>query len=439
MTLIGQELEQQVVNRNMNYIEARQYIDEAMTLGSVLGLSNIRELLKRINNPQDKIKIIHVAGTNGKGSTIAYLNSIFMEAGYKVGRYISPAVFSYRERMQINGNNISKEEFAEILTDISIQVDNMLSDGHNHPTAFEIETAIAYEYFYRNSCDVAIIETGLGGLEDATNVIKSPVACVITDISLDHTGILGDTLEEIAMQKAGIIMQGTKVVLSNQSGEVMSVVKDVTSKMSGELFITGKATDIVFDKGMTAFTYDEERYDTHMLGAYQIKNAINAVETARILAVNDFDISCKDIYMGIKNASWAGRFEKICDKLEIYIDGAHNPDAADRFVETLDNYFADVKKIFIMGVLADKDYENVVSKTASYAEYIITITPDNARALDGEKLAKVISKYNANVEYQKDMKKAVKIAVKRAKKIKGMVVAFGSLSYLCEIKNIVKG
>ena len=298
----------------MNYIEARQYIDEAMTLGSVLGLSNIKELLNRIDNPQDKIKMIHVAGTNGKGSTIAYLNSIFMEAGYKVGRYISPAVFSYRERMQINRVNISKEEFADILSDMSMHISKMLADGHSHPTAFEIETAIAYEYFYRNNCDVAIIETGLGGLEDATNVIKSPLACVITDISLDHTGVLGDTLEEIAMQKAGIIMEKSRVVLSNQREAVVSVVEDITHKMDGELYITGKATDIVCEKGMTSFTYDEERYDTHMLGTYQIRNAINAIETARILGVNEFDISGKDIYMGIKNAVWAGRFEKICDK-----------------------------------------------------------------------------------------------------------------------------
>ncbi|MBE5926851.1 MAG: bifunctional folylpolyglutamate synthase/dihydrofolate synthase [Lachnospiraceae bacterium] len=423
----------------MNYIEARQYIDEAMTLGSVLGLSNIKELLNRIDNPQDKIKMIHVAGTNGKGSTIAYLNSIFMEAGYKVGRYISPAVFSYRERMQINRVNISKEEFADILSDMSMHISKMLADGHSHPTAFEIETAIAYEYFYRNNCDVAIIETGLGGLEDATNVIKSPLACVITDISLDHTGVLGDTLEEIAMQKAGIIMEKSRVVLSNQREAVVSVVEDITHKMDGELYITGKATDIVCEKGMTSFTYDEERYDTHMLGTYQIRNAINAIETARILGVNEFDISGKDIYMGIKNAVWAGRFEKICDKPEVYIDGAHNPEAADRFVETLDKYFSGVKKIFIMGVLADKDYEEVVSKTVPYAEHIITITPDNIRALDGAELANVTSQYNANVEYQKDMKKAVKLAVKKAKKVKGMVIAFGSLSYLDEIKNIVKG
>ena len=423
----------------MNYVEARQYIDRAMTLGSVLGLSNIRELLNRKDNPQDNIKIIHVAGTNGKGSTIAYLNSIFMEAGYRVGRYISPAVFSYIERMQINGVNISEEEFADILSDMSIHINKMLADGHNHPTAFEIETAIAYEYFYRNNCDVAIIETGLGGLEDATNVIESPIACVITDISLDHTGILGNTIEEIALQKAGIIMENSRVVLSNQSNEVKAVIENITSEMNGELYITGYAKDILYDKGMTSFSYDEERYDTHMLGSYQVRNAITAIETARLLGVYDFKISGEDIYNGIKNAVWAGRFEKICDKPEIYIDGAHNPDAADRFVETLDNYFADIKKIFIMGVLADKDYEKVVSKTVSYAEHIITVTPDNGRALEGDELAKVIRKYNANVEYQKDMKKAVKLAIKKAKKVKGMVIAFGSLSYLGEIKNIVKG
>lgn len=176
-----------------------------------------------------------------------------------------------------------------------------------------------------------------------------------------------------------------------------------------------------------------------MLGSYQIRNAITAIETARLLGAYDFKISGEDIYNGIKKAVWAGRFEKINDKPEIYIDGAHNPDAADRFVETLNDYFADSKKIFIMGVLADKDYEEVVKKTASYSECIITVTPDNARALDGAELANTIRNYNSNVEYEKDMKKAVKLAIKKAKKVKGVVIAFGSLSYLGEIKNIVKG
>ncbi len=435
----GQRLEWQKANNTMNFEETMNYIGYTMQFGSVLGLENIRELMKRLGNPQDKIKIVHVAGTNGKGSVIAYLSSILMEAGYKVGRYISPAVFEYLERMQINGINISKNDFADIMTKVKKCADEMVADGNVQPTAFEVETAAAYLYFYTNGCDVAVIETGLGGKEDATNVIQSPVACVITSISLDHTQILGDTISKIASQKAGIIMKNSKVIMLNQAPQAVDAIKEACAHTESDLFLTCKAEDIIYTEGKSSFSYDLQRYDTKMLGAYQIDNAITAIEAAHVIGISSFNISERNIYDGINNAAWNGRFEKINVKPVMYIDGAHNEDAAVRFIQTLDEYFSDIPKVFIFGMLADKACDRVASITAPYAEKIITITPDNPRAMDGKQLEKLVSGYNGSVEYIDKYEEAVKLAFKYAKKIKGMVIAFGSLSYLGEIKNIVGG
>lgn len=407
-------------------------------LGSVLGLNSIKELLRRMNNPQNRIRTVHVAGTNGKGSVIAILNSILQAAGYKTGRYISPAVFSYRECMQINGKDISEDEFADIMSEIRDNAECMTADNLTHPTVFEMETAAAYEFFYRNNCDVAIIETGLGGREDATNVIESPEVCVITSISLDHTGILGNTLTEIAREKAGIIMKNSKVVVMNQSKEVLDEIKKESDNMNCEMYVTGNAYDIVYGEGITSFSYDDERYDIMMPGTFQVKNAVTAIETAHILCENGFCISGKNIYEGVKNTVWKGRFERICKKPDIYIDGAHNPDAAKMFVDTLDKVFNSTKKVFIFGMLADKDYERVAEITSPYAEAIITITPDNKRALSGDVLAEAVKKYNNMVEYEPDMRKALKKAIKIAKKKKAIIIAFGSLSYLGEVRKIVE-
>lgn len=418
----------------MDYREARQYIEDAMSLGSVLGLDNIRTLLEKMGSPQNRVKIIHVAGTNGKGSVIAYLYSILEKSGYKVGRYISPAVFSYRERIQVNGEDIAENKFAGIVSDISRYIEEMVSDGNNHPTAFEIETAVAYQYFYDMNCDVAIVETGLGGREDATNVIESPLMCIITSISLDHTQILGNTIGEIAREKAGIIMEGTPVVMMNQQQEAINVVKEVADSRNSDIYITDKCYDILYDREGTSFSYEDRRYDTEMIGTFQPDNAAVAIESAHILAETGYNISERHIYEGIRDAGWPGRFEKISDKPPFYIDGAHNPDAAIRFADTLDKYFSGVPKVFVVGILEDKDYRKVCEVAAPYAERIITVTPDNPRALPGEILAEVIREYNENVEYVDNIGKAVKYAVKYAGKIGGIVIAFGSLSYLNDIK-----
>ena len=417
-----------------SYNEARKYIKEAMKKGSVLGLYNMHTLLDKMDNPQNKINIIHVAGTNGKGSTIAYLDSILQTASYKVGKYISPSVFSYREIMQINSENISKDEFAEIL----FYVSEIVKDNNIGATAFEIETAAAFEYFMRNSCDVAIIETGLGGRLDATNVIKKPLMCMITSISLDHTDVLGETIREIAGEKAGIIMEDTCVVMHNQSEEVMSVVREAAREKNSELFVTGKPYDVVFGKEITSFSYDDERYDTAMKGVFQIENAIAAIEAARILnEISTLNITGRHIYEGVKAAVWKGRFEKIAANPEVYIDGAHNPDAVGKMLRTIDENLKGEKIIFIMGVFADKDYRQSVKMCANYADMIFTITPDNKRALDGKILAEEISKYNKNVEYADSIELAVKKAHKSAREKDATIICFGSLSYLGKVRKVV--
>lgn len=417
----------------MDYPGAREYIREAGKAGSIPGLERIRELLRRMGNPQDKIKTVHVAGTNGKGSVIAYLYSICREAGYRTGRYISPAVFSYREMIQAEGKNISEEEFAGIIFRISKIIADMEKEGLPLPTAFEIETAAAFEYFFQQGCDMALIETGLGGREDATNVIAAPAACVITHVGFDHTQFLGDTIEQIAREKAGIITPGTTVILSAQEDEVTETVKKAAEEKGGTLIVPELPVDVSYSRAGTDFSYQGRRFHTGMIGTFQVGNCTAAIETARTLGISENSIAA-----GVKKAVWNGRFEKIGDSPEFYLDGAHNPPAAQEFAATLQACFPGVKKIFIAGMFADKDYEKVMERTAGMADYIYTVSTEGIRGLDGKILARAAKKYNERVEFAADIKDAVKQAAERARQEKGAVIVYGTLSFLGKVKKIVE-
>ncbi|MGN0382879.1 MAG: bifunctional folylpolyglutamate synthase/dihydrofolate synthase [Eubacterium sp.] len=434
------------------------YIKETGKYGSVLGLTNITELEKRLGNPQDKIKTVHVAGTNGKGSTIAFISTIMQIAGYKVGRYISPTVDGYRERIQINGRNISRDELAETATKVRKCADAMVEEGFTHPTAFEIETAMAFVYFNDNQCDIAVIETGMGGMLDATNTIKKPVCSVITSVSMDHMQFLGESLLEIAAAKSGIIKEGAPVVVSNQSASVMEVMTARASECGSSIYITNP---VIFEEDNRKFSYLSRQgvtfknLKTGLIGGFQAENAANAIETALLLRNSGFDISDADIKKGLKTAKWKCRMERILKQPEFFVDGAHNPAAAKALMSTLEMYFTNRKIIFIMGVLADKDYEQIVKLTAPAAQYIYTVTPNNNRALSAMDLCAVVKKYNKNVSAMEDIKMAATAAIDKAKELaavtyaSGMVcinqindepliVAFGSLSYLQKLKKTVK-
>ena len=428
----------------MNYEEAREYINKAALKGSIMGLDNIVNLMSELGNVQDRLNVVHIAGTNGKGSVSAYIYEILLEAGYKVGRYTSPAVFDYLEIFSVNNISISKEEYSRVMTEVRQAADIMKSKDMTEPTAFEIETAAAYKYFYDSKCDVVIIETGMGGTDDATNVVSNPLISVITSISMDHMQYLGDTLEKIAENKAGIIKKNGNVVTAPQKDSVLRVLKNKADMENAHIVTAQSMESTVFtpDKTMCIYKSNSKTiYDleTCMLGTFQTFNMAVAVEVAEKLKDKGLFIYKEHIENGIKNAKWHGRFERIARQPEIYFDGGHNPGAADNIRNTLEIYFTNRKIIYIIGVLADKDYDSVLSVTAGLARYIITITPpDNKRALNGKELLKTVYKYNRNAEYADNLENAV-VKAKELAGSEGIVIIFGSLSYLGKIKDIVTG
>jgi dihydrofolate synthase/folylpolyglutamate synthase len=424
----------------MNYFEAKEYLKKINKYGSVLGLESIRELLKRMDSPEKKLKVVHIAGTNGKGSTMAVLYSVLIKAGYKVGRFSSPAVFDEDETIQINGSNINKEQFADIVSIIKKHCDNMLNDTGMHPTPFEIETAIAFEYFKRNQCDIVLVECGMGGATDATNVFENVLCSIISNISLDHTGFLGDSLESITEIKCGIIKTNCPVVASSQSEEVLNVIKKYAEEHHSRLVIAGKCK-AVSDRGDITYTAENGciyNTSTKLIGTFQMKNIATAMEAAVILDSQGYNVA-GFIDEGIRSAVWQGRMEIIQDKPLFIIDGAHNPGAVEELCKTIDLYFTNKRITFIMGVLADKNFEEEALMIADKAANIITVTPDNDRALGGAELMSVVQKYNNEVRYEPDIGQAVNIAMGYVENgISDMVLAFGSLSYLKNIKQAVK-
>lgn len=427
----------------MNYKEAREYLKEISKYGSVLGLESIKRLLKLMENPENQLKVVHVAGTNGKGSTCAFLQSILMEAGYKVGRYSSPAVFNDREIIRINDEYIKEEEVADIISWIKDKCDYIVSCGFSHPTPFEVETAMAFSYFAEKECDIVIVECGMGGKTDATNVFEQVMCSIITTISLDHTKFLGETIEDITNVKAGIIKEKCPVVLSEQTSEVENTIQRVCIKKDAPLIVSGKGKNIRRDKLVTLYSYranNGKQYNIrlNLLGTYQIKNSITAIEAALTLEKQGFHIE-QSIERGIAKAKWQGRLEVIHDNPCIVIDGAHNPGAVRELKGSIDLYFTNKKITFIMGVLADKDFQSEIQLIGKRAEKIITVTPDNERALEAKKLAQTVKKYNDNVVAADNINEAVAMAFETVcEKKADMILAFGSLSYLGDLKIAVE-
>lgn len=455
----------------MNYSEAREYLKNVNKLGSILGLNTIKELLKRLGNPQNELKVVHIAGTNGKGSIMTFVQNILMESGYKVGRYCSPAVFNEREIIRINDEYISEEQSADLLTRIKEKCDSMYSEGLPHPTSFEIETAEALMFFKEQNCDIALIECGMGGETDATNVFEKVLCSVIATISLDHTQFLGSTIEEITKVKSGIIKENCPVVMSKQTGEAESVIKKVCKQNNSKLIIPTEqdSENVEIDGLTTKVTYKASNNKEYILnlqalGTYQIKNAKTAVEVALVLdkALTEKTNICdesdknngtgmknninnsgntieKNIKKGIEKTVWPGRMEVISKEPLIIIDGAHNPGAVLELRKTLDLYFTNKRITFIMGVLSDKDFSKEAEIIADRAERIITITPNNSRGLDGHKIAETLVKYNHNVQVADSLKQAAEESIDTIKENRAdMILAFGSLSYLGELKQVVR-
>ena len=425
----------------MTYEEARAFIDDTSKYGYILGLDTVTELLARLGNPQDDLKFVHIAGTNGKGSILAYVSTILKEAGYRVGRYISPTIFEYRERIQVNEVYISEEAVARLAERIYRAGQEMLSEGLAHPTAFEVETAMAFLYFREMNCDLVVLETGMGGLTDATNVVKTTLVAAFASISMDHMGFLGNTLEEIAKIKAGIIKPGIQVVSTVQKPRVRQVLME-TCKERQASYREVQKTELLDQKVSLleqSFTYGRrKKLKPGILGSCQFENAAAAVEVIDALGELGYPVSEEALERGLEQTKWPGRFTVVEKHPLFIVDGAHNRDAADRLLETLNLYVPKKRKIFIIGVLKDKEYDYMMSRLAPEAERIVTVmTPDNARALPAEELKETVRQYHKSVEAAESILDAVERAKSYAGE-DGMVLAFGSLSYLGELIRTVQ-
>jgi len=432
----------------MTIEEAGLFMEKAAEYGSRPGLETISELMKRLDNPQDKLRIIHIAGTNGKGSTAAYIASILASAGFKAGRFHSPAVFDRREIIQLtvkrNGRleneYITEEGICKAVSLIKKACEEMVRDGFNHPTVFEIETAMAFLYFLDENVDFAVIEAGMGGRLDATNVVAKPVCSVITSISMDHMQYLGETLEEISKHKAGIIKEGTPAVSSNTDPIVVGVLEQACKDMDTTLTLASWNEVNLLNLSIegTVFSYKGNNYRIRLLGRHQLANAILAIETADILKNHGVKISQDAIEAGLWQTSWRGRFEIIEEQPIFVIDGAHNEDASRRLRDAMETYFSGKKLIFIMGIFADKEFKKVLEIMAPLPEILITITPPGNRALPSKILADEAKNYcDGKIIDAGSVAAAVDIAYENSSP-EDVIAAFGSLSFLRELTCCLK-
>lgn len=417
----------------MTYEEAKQFLEECNQYAGELTLEPLEEMLRRLGNPQDKLSFVHIAGTNGKGSVLAYVSTVLKQAGYRVGRYLSPTIFSYRERIQVNEAYISREDLVRLTGRIQEVGEQMLRSGLRHPTMFEAETVLAFLYFAEQKCDLVVLETGMGGRTDATNVIRNTKVAVLASISMDHMGFLGDTLAEIAENKAGIIKPGCTVVTMKQKPEAEAAIQEKAEAWGCTVIHADPADAVNRKRGLFLQSFDyrgHQGMEIGLAGEYQFDNAVLAMEVIGELKRRDYRIGKDAVRNGLKETVWPGRFTVIAEGPCVIVDGAHNRDAAEKLSQTIEKYLNGKRLIYVMGVLADKEYDAVIRRTANYASEIITVmTPDNVRALPAETLAKAVCMYNSHVQAAESIRDAVEKAYELAGK-EDVILAFGSLSYL---------
>ena len=426
----------------MNYEETLDYIASLSTYGIVPGLDSITELCRRLGNPQEALAFVHIAGSNGKGSVLAYVSTILKCAGYKVGRFSSPAIFEKREIIQVNGRSITKKAFCELAERIKAVCEEMVADGFSHPTPFEVETAMAFLYFKECGCNVVVMEVGMGGREDATNLIQNTKVAVLAPISMDHMQFLGKSLKEIAWQKAGIIKNGCYVVSAVQDADCMQVIAEEAATKGAALTVPGEATKVKYGLVKQRFSYknaagiDFADLEITLAGKQQVENASLAVEVIGKLAECGYKVSEKQLRKGLYETIWPGRFQVLSEKPYFVIDGAHNEDAAKKLAESIRFYFTNKRIIYIIGILRDKEYEKVIAETYAYADQIITVTsPNNPRALHALDLAQTVREYHPNVTAAGSLEEAVEMAYLLAGK-DDVIISFGSLSYLGEMTKV---
>ena len=421
----------------MTYNEALNYIHSVSWKGSRPGLERTTELLQKMGNPQDSLKFIHVAGTNGKGSFCSMTANILKEAGYRVGLYTSPFVLRFNERMKINGEDIPDTELAKITEYVRPFADSMTDS----PTEFELITAIAFEYFYRHKCDIVVLECGMGGRLDSTNIIKDPILSVVTGISFDHTAFLGDTIPAIAREKAGIIKENRPVLFCSDNPEAAEVIKTKADECGSKYFEVDRSLFVLKNTSLDGSIFDFGEYKDvkiPLLGSYQPHNACNVLTAVNILKKQGVEIPDKAIYNGLDTVEWKARFEKLCDCPTIISDGGHNPEGIDAAIESVKLYFADKKVIIVTGVMADKDYQYMARKMSEVASFAFTVTPDNPRALSAKDFSDVFESLGVSATPCESVDEAITLAKQKAIEENKPIICLGSLYMYCEVYHALK-
>lgn len=397
----------------MNYKEAMDYLADLTKFGFNFGLSRIEELLNRLGNPQRQLKVVHVGGTNGKGSTTAMLASILQKAGYRVGTFTSPHLHSFTERYRINGVEIAPERVAKLVEELRPYMEAMAAEGFEHPTEFEAATALAFLYFYREKVDFLVLEVGLGGAIDSTNVVK-PLLSVITNVSMDHMNYLGNTIAEIAGVKAGIIKPGVPVVTAAR-GEALSVIEKISRKKNSPLILVRRDVTwehISLSLGGQSFSVRGRRHVYEnlflpLLGRHQQENAATAVAAAEVLMDLGFAISSGAVREGLSAVRWPGRLEIVRRDPLVIIDGAHNYDGAKNLRQALEEYFPSMSLILVIGMLGDKERTKVVAELAAIAKVVVVTRPNSSRAGNWQDLAAEARRYSREVCLVENIDKAV--------------------------------
>ncbi len=428
----------------MNVSEAITYIESTHKFGTRLGLESMRHLLNEMGNPQDKLKFIHIAGTNGKGSTSTMIASILKTAGYQTGLFTSPFLEKFNERIQLNNQPIDDESLVTATTFVKKHIDTLLAQGKPHPTEFEMVTAVGLQYFYTKQVDCVVLEVGMGGRLDATNIIKNPLAVVIMSISKDHTDYLGTTLGEIAFEEASIIKEGSDVVVYPQKPEALKTILDVGKSKSAHITIVNPKEISILDYTISGQTLkylgsdlNLDIFSLKLLGNHQALNCLTALYVIPILHKKGFSISSDAIKAALAEIVFPGRFEIFLDSPIVLIDGAHNSNGIEAFVINMTHYFPNKKINLYFGMLGDKDIEESLSYLIPIANTIHTLTPNSNRAMPASTMANLIhSTYGKTVNFYENMNDAVNsIDLKKKEEINVFV---GSLYMIGEARTVIK-
>lgn len=420
----------------MTYEEAIAFIHSVEWRGSRPGLSRITALLEKLNNPQNDLRFVHIAGTNGKGSVSAMTESVLRAAGFRTGLFVSPYIKHFCERIQCGGKMISQEAFARLVARIKPLAETM----DDAPTEFELITAVGFCYFAEQKCDVVVLETGMGGRLDSTNVIQNPLLTVITGISLDHTAFLGDTIEKIAAEKAGIAKSGVPMLWGGNDDVARGVIAQKCAALGVPFFCAGDTPPInaISDLSGTTLSYGTHR-DIHvpLLGLYQRQNLCTVLAAIDLLRARGLDIPEEAVKKGLADVRWSGRFEKISDNPLIITDGAHNPEGVAAAAASIRAYFPEQKVLLLTGVLADKNHADMARTLASVAAEVFTITPPNPRALNASALAAEFRELGVPASAFASVEDAVKTALARARETDLPLIALGSLYLYADVSEAV--